>query len=294
MYHSRVGLAPRLFCAAVLGLLLGCDSSSTTPLQQKSPDAPPPPPPTPRAAVIHVTTYTPDIYVGSTRQLTIVASDANGNPINTDQADVQLSDARVAVVTASNTVTRRNTNGVTTLESAPTLRMVGAGVVVARVTMDGVSDSVSLKVNEVVTGLFPLVVDSFRVVEYGVKCTGGCSFVAYAPLLRLREPTGNKSIEVVAVEFTMGSKSTGFCEGSVNYGPGMTAELNGIDDYIWSNDLIFVNADGSPIPGDSASGRVVVKVADGAYNELDITGPVLRNVANPMLPPPRANGWFCH
>ena len=293
MHYSRGSLALRVACTALFGIVLGCDASSTPPELHKSPSTPAPTPVTPRAAGIRVTAYTSDVYVGSTRQLTVVAWDADGNPINTDRVELKLSDTRVAVVLESNTVTRRNANGSTTIELAPKLRLVAPGTVIARVAMDGMSDSVSIRVSDVTTGQFPLVVDSFRVVEYGVRCSWACPYVAYAPLLRLREPTGSRSVEVVGVEFTMGDKDTGFCEGSANYGPGMTAELNGIDDYLWSNDLIFVSLDGSPIPADSASGRVIVKIAEGAYNEIDAKGPVQRNAVNPVLPPPRLNGWSC-
>src|SRR5215218_3895375 len=46
-----------------------------------------------------------------------------------------------------------------------------------------------------------LVVDSFTVVEYRASCAWECPFLAYAPLLKLREPSGSAAVTVVSVEF---------------------------------------------------------------------------------------------
>jgi len=137
------------------------------------------------------------------------------------------------------------------------------------------------------------VVDSFTVVEYHVQCAWACPYVAYAPLLKLHEPTGTQSAVVVSVEFMLGAKTTGLCSGSVVYGPGASEYLDGIYDYLWSNDLIFVSLDGQPIPGDVATARVTVRAVDGTLGIIEATGTVQRNVLAPVFPAPRPNGWSC-
>ena len=139
-----------------------------------------------------------------------------------------------------------------------------------------------------------LVVDSFTVVEYHVQCAWACPYIAYAPLIKLREPTGTQVAVVVSVEFMLGAKTTGSCSGSVVYGPGRSEYLDGVYEYLWSNDLIFVSLDGRPIPDNVATARVTVRAADGTLGIVETTGTVQRNVQAPTFPLPRDQGWSCH
>jgi hypothetical protein len=138
-----------------------------------------------------------------------------------------------------------------------------------------------------------LAIDTFTVIEYRPACAWACPYLIYAPLIKLREPTGKASVEVVSVEYTLGSKTTGVCRGSVVYGPGSSSYLDGIYEYPWENDLIFVSLDGTPLPGDVATAHLVVRSADGATVKLDATAPIQRMVSNPSFPAPRANSWLC-
>src|SRR5689334_12006282 len=139
-----------------------------------------------------------------------------------------------------------------------------------------------------------LAVDTFTVIEYRPVCVWACPYLIYAPLIKLREPTGKASVEVVSVEYTLGSKTTGVCRGSVLYGPGSSSYLDGIYEYPWENDLIFVSLDGTPLPGDVATAHLVVRSADGTYVKLEATAPVQRMVSNPSFPSPRSNSWVCN
>jgi hypothetical protein len=79
----------------------------------------------------------------------------------------------------------------------------------------------------------------------------------------------------------------------VKYTPGLSKHLNGIYDYLWSNDLMFVSLDGDPLPGDTATARVIIRNPDGSYGEVDATGLIVRMVANPIFPEPNTYGWSC-
>ena len=140
----------------------------------------------------------------------------------------------------------------------------------------------------------PLVVESFKIVEYRATCVWACPYLVYAPLIELREPTGRSTVEVVAVEFTLGDRTTGLCLGQATYTPGLVANLNGIYDYLWSNDLILVSLGGQPLPGDVAKAHVRVRSTDGVYHEIEASGPVERMVTNPILPAPVWGGWSCN
>lgn len=155
-------------------------------------------------------------------------------------------------------------------------------------------DTVSRANPPAVSSSRALVVDSFTVIEYRVSCAWACPYVAYAPLLKLREPTGKQGAEVISIEFTLGSKTTGACRGSVIYAAGSSAFLDGVYEYLWSNDLIFVSLDGQPLPGDVATARATVRAGDGTLGIVEATGRVQRMVSAPLFPEPRSNGWACH
>ena len=174
------------------------------------------------------------------------------------------------------------------------LRFVGPGTADVVVTLGDRSDTIRVFVRGTPTNNPALVVDSFTVVEYRVQCAGGgwCPYLLYAPLLKLREPTGATTVEIISVEFTLGSRTTGVCRGSIFYAPGTSAYVDGIDDYPWANDLIFASPDGAGLPGD-ATAHVLMRDAQGDYSELTTATTVQRMVLNPEFPSPRQTGWIC-
>jgi hypothetical protein len=60
--------------------------------------------------------------------------------------------------------------------------------------------------------------------------------------------------------------------------------VNYIRDYLWSNDLVMVNLDGTPVPDGPAVGRVFVRDSQGKLGVIDVTGPILRGLKNPAVP----------
>jgi len=212
--------------------------------------------------------------------VTVEAFDVKGYHVSALEAVVtSLNPSVVQVAEARVTSTR---------ELYRVLRFVGPGTADVAVTLGNLSYRLQVFVRARPTNKPALVVDSFTVVEYPQG-----SYLLYAPLLKLREPTGKTTVEIISVEFTLGSLTTGVCRGTILYAPGTSAHLNGIDDYLWANDLIFVSPDGSGLPGD-ATAHVVMRDTEGNYSELTATAPVQRMVLHPDLPsPPPGTGWIC-
>jgi hypothetical protein len=243
---------------------------------------------------LHGYADTAGLVVGAVRLLTIEAHDDRGNHLSTDQAAVSSSNSSVVQVAEARVVSMTDATGQTWKELYQVLRFVGPGIADVAVTLDGQSDNMQVSVRAVPTSQPALVVDSFTVVEYRTQCAAGgwCPYLLYAPLLKLREPTGKTTVEIISVEFTLGSHSTGVCRGSVYYAAGTSGFVDGIDDYPWNNDLIFASIDGTALPGD-ATAHVLMRDAQGNYSELTATTTVQRMVSNPTFPPPRGTGWLC-
>jgi hypothetical protein len=247
----------------------------------------------PAIGSVRIVADTAAVFAGLELRIGVTAVDRSGIHVSTDAAVLTSSNPAVATVSLGTPIpmidpaTERRWT-----ELASLVHLFAPGTAILRVTLGDTSDSLVVHVRPVATSA-ALVVDSFSVVEYRVSCAWACPYLAYAPLLKLREPTGNSVAEVVSVEFRLGTQSTGVCRGSVVYTPGESAHVNGIYDYLWSNDLILVSIDGQPIPGDEAFAHVVVRDAHGVYGQLDAIGPVQRMVANPVFPQPSGSGWDC-
>jgi hypothetical protein len=224
----------------------------------------------------------------------VQATDQAGKHVSTDNAMLLSSDG--SIVSVENEILvpiRDGQTGATWTERYATLRANAVGTATIQATIDGATNVVQLNVQPLVAST-ALVVDSFTVVEYHETCAWNCPYLVYAPQLTLREPTGKSVVEIVSVEFTLGNRSTGTCNpGSLFYGPGVSAQLNGMYDYLWSNDLIFVSLDGTPLPDNVATARVIVRAGDGSIGVIVATGSVQRMVKNPTFPPPLVGGWDC-
>ena len=136
-----------------------------------------------------------------------------------------------------------------------------------------------------------LVVDTFAVWEYTAACGSACPYVVYAPVLKLREPTGWMSAFVEAVEYSIPTMTTGWSPMNLELCAGISAHMNGIDPYLWNNDHIFVSD--TRIQG-TARARVIVRDPTGRRGLIDVTAPI-RPLGNPdELPPPLPpNGRVC-
>ena len=282
------------FAIATLALALAsCDSSTSFVDVQ---------PPTPVPAVVKPVTSvrlsvdTIGLIVGETRQAAVLAFDQSGAFISSDAAGLTSSNTSVVEIGDGTIIpVQDGRTGRTWRELGVVFRFMAPGTATVRATLNDASDSVVLVVRPRPPASKSLVVDSFSVVEYRAQCAWACPYLVYAPLLKLRESTGRTTVEVVSVEFALGGRSTGVCRGSAFYTPGLSAHLNMIADYLWSNDLIFVSLDGQPFSETVATARVIVREAGGAYYQVDATGPVQRMVSNPVLPTSQSgdSGWMC-
>ena len=267
--------------ASLVAFLVACEPPARVvgPQNSQTPHTPPsPPPPGP---VFRVDAYTDTIglVVGAARTLAVEAFDIKGNRVSAKQAIVTSSNSSVVQITESKVTS--------TIDLYRVLRFVGPGMADVNATLANRSYTIQVFGRAKPTNTPALVVDSFTVVEYAAG-----KDLVYVPLLKLREPTGKTTVEIISVEFALGSLTTGVCRGTIVYAPGTSAHVNGIDDYLWANDLIFVSPDGAGLPGD-ATADVLMRDAAGNYSELTVTAPVQRLVLNPTFPPPQGNGWMC-
>ena len=265
-------------------------------------DLPPNVPPTvpPPAAVgrLVLAIDSREAFVHLKLRLHVAANDVDGKPTNSRLAVVTSSNPSVATVDHSELIPVQHPNALTTNEVSYFLSMVGEGVVVLRVTLGTVTDSVILNVRPLPPlALNILGVDSFRVLEYRVCPNGACPHVMYAHLLKLREQTGSSSADVIAVEYSVPTLSTGFCtagSGVVHYSAGLSAYVSYVDPYPYANDMVISSA--TPVPDGLARARVIVRDANKTYGMIEATAPIQRMVLNPDLPPPSFPdpGWGCN
>jgi len=226
----------------------------------------------------------------------VFAYAADGRPVRSDGVDITSSDPEVSTLARLTSVSVRDlTRGTTTYAARLELAEGKAGEATITATVGAASASLRVRVTHVPDRVSSMVVDSFVVVEYKDVCAWDCPYVVYAPLLKLRNPTTER-ITVEMVAFSMPGHDTGWCNsGGIDYAPGERAHLNGIDPYLWANDLIFVHLDGARAPEGPAHARIVVRHADGSRARLEATGSIHRIVNGPaVLPPARPGvGWWC-
>jgi len=280
---------------SLVACLVACESPARvvgTQNSQNSQNSSSDTPPAGIVATLQPITDTAGLVVGAARLLWVEAYDDRSNHVSTDQAVVRSSNSSVVQVAEARLVSMTDPRGRAWKELHQVLRYVGPGTADVVVTLGNRSYTIQVFVGATPTNKPALVVDSFTVLEFRVQCAWACPYLEYAPLLQLREPTGTTTVEIISVEFTLGSHTTGVCRGGVFYAPGTSAYVDGIDDYPWANDLIFASIDGSALPGD-ATARVLMRDAQGNYSELTATTTVQRMVLNPTLPPPRGIGWLC-
>ncbi|HMN10171.1 MAG TPA: hypothetical protein PKC83_15415 [Gemmatimonadaceae bacterium] len=237
-------------------------------------------------------------FVGMRRTVVVFAFDAKGAPMNSGDAMVTISDPGAAAV-ASRSVfpVVVGATGRRFTELQLSLQLIGEGEVSIEASVGAASGQAVLHIRPQPPITTALVIDSFTVVEYHATCAWDCPYLYYAPLLKLREPTGSAWATVEGVEITIPGKTTGMCRGSVPYRPGQSLYVSYVDPYPWSNDLFFVSLDGKPVPDGLATARVIVRDVRGAYGTIEASAPIQRMVKDPVFPAPSEAapfGWECH
>jgi hypothetical protein len=294
-------LAARAVASVLLILMSACDGGTVPTVQDAEPDrpiasVPASPAPVLPAASIRIIGDTTHMWAGGRLVLQFEAFDLRGNRVSSAAAEVRVGNAAVARVARSWTYTMTDVQSkVVTSELKSTIDLVSSGSTTIHVTLGAATDSITLQVASGPARTGALVVESFTVLEYRASCVWECPYLVYAPLLELRETTGTRQIEVVAVEFTMPTRTTGLCYTSRVYGPGVRAQVNGVEPYLWSNEMFVFSLDGTPLPDGPATARVIVRDANGVYGAVEATGTIVRSVLNPQLPasPWRGDDWYC-
>ena len=282
-----------LACAAV-AFVVSCGlPDETLAPNPPIPQVPQPPEPPPTVGRLTISGSTNGAFVGLKVRLTVEAFAGYGRKMGSDQAIVTSSNGSVAAVSALN-VYRVNDilNETSFLVLSPEISMLTPGTTVIRASLQGVTDSVVVQVRALPIASTALVVDTFTVVEYRVCPAGDCPYIGYAPLLRLREPTGSSFADVIAVEFDVPTRTTGWCTGEMRFANGQAAHVNGVDPYPWSNDMVFFSLNGAPLPEGPATARVIVRDAVGTWGMIQATAPIKRGVTNPTFPAP-IFAWSC-
>ena len=272
----------------------GCDSTIATPtpiVRPSGPSAAPPPTPATR---VELGGDTSGAFVGRRLHLEIEAKDQSGNPVSSDIAQISVSNESVASVTDLHGIPVRTGNSIVT-DMQFTLALTGAGETTLEIQVGDGTLSMTFDVAPSPPLSHALVVDSFSVAEFRVTCAWNCPYLEYAPLLYLREPTGNTTVEAVAIEVTIPTMTTGLCSGAVYFGPGTSRLASYTYSYTWSNDVFFVSLDGTPVPDGPATARVIVRDAAGTFSRIEATGPIIRSAPGPTVPTPvnPIEEWLC-
>lgn len=235
------------------------------------------------------------LLIGTGAYIQLDARDDQHHHVSTSAATVVVSDPGIIKLDSTYLFSLEETSiGRTTSQKMFIFHALAPGQVTITFSLDTNVSSVVLTVLSETDVSNALVVESFEVIEYQDVCAWACPYLIYAPLLKLREPSGRASATVVGVEFTVSGQRTAFCRGEDAFRPGISAHVNGIDPYTWSNDLIIASLNGTPLPSDDAQARLVVRDARGNCGVLNVSGKIRRMVVNPVLPPPLGTAWWCH
>jgi hypothetical protein len=286
-------------CAALFAsLVLACDAADRSSAPAERPVQKPPidtakaNPPVMSKLVIR--TDTSWAYVGRRIGLEVDATDVNGRPMNSDGAEITLTDTSVAQIGSREVYRSILSSGDTIRGAFAFLNLAAVGTTTIRARLGDFADSITVTVNPLPPPSSALVVDDFYVVEQHV-CESECAYLVYWPIMRLREPTGTSYADAVAIEFTVPTKTTGMCMGPLRFATGASDYVDYVRDYLWSNDLLMVSLNGTPVPDGLATAHVIVRDAHGTVGTVEATGPILRGLANPSLPRTASNleTWYC-
>lgn len=282
--YADIPMRPVRVAVSLLAVVLASCTAADSP-------SPPTSPPTSPPAAVHqliLNVDTVGAVAGTRIRVRIQALDVESRRIETQTAVVTSSNSSVARLGNREVVNSRYSTG-SILELIQDVELLAGGASTIRATLRERSESTTVHVRELEPSTAALVVDSFTVVEWAT-----ISYLVYSPLLRLREPGESAFADVIAVEFSLGDRSMGWCSpGLMRYTGGLSAHIVAIDPVFYNNDLLFVSLDGASIPG-PAKVRVIVRDSDGEYGLVEAVAPIQRFVATPpRFTVPWHSGWQC-
>jgi hypothetical protein len=228
-------------------------------------------------------------FVGLKRLFTVEAYSRTQRRVDSETARVVSSDTTVAMIVHLGTTSVLDyQTDIITKSLVATIAEVGEGTAIITASLGGLTTSEPLHVMALPTRPAQLEVDSFSVADISaVACAGPCGYRIYAPLLKLREPSGTARAFVEAVEFTIPTTTTGWSwAGNRTYCPGMSSHLNQVGPYLWDSDYLLVILSGIPVPEGVGRARVIVKDERGERGLIEVTGPILPLADMSLLPQP--------
>lgn len=218
----------------------------------------------------------------------VLAFDANGERVNSFRSEVTVSDPAVAalsIIPATNSGQRPEAYGYLDLRRPGTFEVHARyGTATASMMVEALPDP---PVSD------DLIVESFHVVEYPVVCAWQCPYLAYAPSFRLRAADDAGPVTLRGVELSIAAHRNRLCQDQIPFAPGQSRLLEGADPYLWINPLVLTSLDGIPLPGDTASLRLIVQRSDGSFGTVRATGPVHRRTSNTTAPGLPTWEWGC-
>src|SRR5262249_15197095 len=143
---------------------------------------------------------------------------------------IGVSDTSAAKVEQVTTITINNGYG-----GVPQLmfsvRYLNARAVTIRATVGTVGDSVVAQAVDPppTTGL--MTVESFQALEFRPACAAECPYIVYAPSIAVKAAP-ELPVEILGVEFSVPTLTTGMCAGSLDLSPGSSAKVGGMDPYL--------------------------------------------------------------
>ncbi len=260
---------------AVFGMGCGSADSSAGPDQEEAAAA--------AVKSVRIDIDTSELIAGATRRVFLHASDREGRSVSSDRATLTSLNPDVVSVDAKEVfVWRDYSNGPRWVVRAAELRLITPGRAKLRVSLDGVSDSVTIDVHPPRPSATALVVDSFAVIEFRPICAWQCPYLAYAPLLKIREATGGRTATLVSIEFRVGNRSTGLCGGPITFGAGMALHIDQSHENPWANELQLLSTSGVPFAENEATVRITARDWQGNLSVTEARRPIQRLASAPL------------
>lgn len=244
-----------------------------------------PAPPLPARIEVTPLQWTGPTFAGSIRGLYVSAYDANGNAISPATTHISLSDPSRARLWVNTGTLHQN---IILLY----LRFEQPGPVTITAQRGDIVGTIEVAALDDPPPTNAVRIDDFAVHEFRAPCAWECPYLVYAPTLRVAETLG-ATPRLYAFDFTLGGERPGFCVENAPLAANQTREFTGIAPYLWDNFAIVVRLDGTPIPSDSATARVIVQHNDGSFGLVEARGPVRRVGSIDAMPGPRTPPWSC-
>ena len=242
-----------------LALLTACGGAdATSPVSTPLPDS--------KVASVELTPVSTVLVVGTRQPLFLTARTAGGQVLAGRVGSWSSSDSRVVSVAQNGAV------NLTPGNPAALAYANGSGSATITATVDGRSASVKIHVVSPTATQSVLTIESFSMIEY--KYDGEPDQWYYAPIVRLRETTGARSADVLAVQFHMpGFGYTMKCGARLHVLSGQSVDMfrESYGDYPLS---YYRPPDGRALPG-LATALITVRDDNGAIALLSMEGPIV-------------------